>query len=124
MPVDILLDKQRRTVRTHASGFVALCDFIESMEKTLQLLDGGDIDATWGQIIDLTDVSSVEDLSEEDVRHIATGSPWPSGCKRAIVVTEESVMTLARIYQSLGSEKGHEIRLVESIEEAELWVTT
>lgn len=122
MPVDILLDKARRILRTHASGFVAIADFIDSMEKTLQLLDSGAIDETWGQIIDLTDVSSVEDLSEADVTHIASNSPWPAGVRRAIVVTDERTMALAGIYQAFGSEKGHLIKLVESIEIAEQWV--
>lgn len=123
MPVDILLDKERRTLRTHAWGFVDLSDFIDSLEKTMQLIDSGMIDESWGQIIDLTDVSSVDEISEGDVMLIATQSPWPPGSKRAIVVTDENAQKLARIYQTLGSEKGHRIELVKSIEDAEQWVS-
>lgn len=122
MPIDILLDKQSRTLRTHASGFVALEDFIDSIEKTIQLMDSGVIDVNWGQIIDLTDVSNVEALSESDITLVASKSPWPAGARRAIVVTEERAQQLARIYDAMGSSKGHRIRIVETIEEAQKWV--
>lgn len=123
MPIDILLDKQSRILRTHGSGYVAVADFIDSMEKTIQLMDSGVIDSQWGQVIDLTDVSNVEELSESDISLIACKSPWPPGVRRAIVVSEEErARHLAGIYQSLGSEKGHKIRVVETIEEALQWV--
>ena len=122
MPIDILLDKTTRTLRTHASGEVTIEDFIDSMEKTFQLIDSGVIEMDWGQIIDLTDVSNVEELKESDIALIASKSPWPAGARRAIVVTEDRALQLARVYQSMGSSRGHQIRIVESIEEARDWV--
>lgn len=122
MPLDILLDKEKKTLRTHASGQVTIEDFVEGIEKTLQLLDSGSIDASWGQIIDLTDVSSVEDLSQADVSQIAIRSPWPEGVRRAIIVTDEETQKLAAIYKAMGTERGHKIKLVTSIDQAEQWI--
>lgn len=123
MPIDILLDKTTRTLRTHASGDVTIEDFIDSLEKTFQLMDSGVIDVAWGQIIDLTDIGNLEELRESDITLIASKSPWPAGTRRAIVVTEDRALQLARVYQSMGSARGHQICIVESIEEAQDWVS-
>ncbi len=122
MPVDLLLDNERRVMRTHASGFVTLADFIDSMEKILQLKDQGNIDDSWTQIVDLTDVSNEHELSESDTRIIATNNSWPAGARRAIVVTEENTSKLANIYQKVGQEMGQQIKLFKTIEEAEKWL--
>ena len=122
MPVDILLDKERRTMRMHAWGYVALADFTEGIEKTIQLIDSGTVDLRWGQIIDLTDVTSSEELSSDDAKQIASLSPWPPGARRAIVVNDDRTRALAYLYQAVGKEKGQAIEVVETIEAAERWV--
>jgi len=86
-------------------------------------MDSGVIDVAWGQIIDLTDIGNLEELRESDITLIASKSPLPAGTRRAIVVTEDRALQLARIYQSMGSAHGHQICIVESIEEAQDWVS-
>ena len=122
MPVDLLLDKERKTVRTHAWGYVSIGDFAESIEKVIQLQDGGVLDGTWGQIIDMTDATSLDELNEDDIARMVDMNPWPAGTRRAIVVTEERGIHLAKIYRKLGHKTGQEITVVNTIEEAQNWV--
>ena len=109
-------------IRTLVSGQVTFEDFVEGLGKTKQLLESGLIDATSGQIIDLTDVSSVEELTQAEVSQIASRSPWPSGARRAVVVTDEETHKLVAIYKAMGTERGHKIKLSESIDQAEQWI--
>jgi len=49
MPIDILLDKTTRTLRTHASGDVTIEDFIDSLKRLSSSWTAGSLTSHGGK---------------------------------------------------------------------------
>ena len=123
MPATYTIDKGNRWVHTMIWGVVSGEDLLSTLERGLVEAGGPDFDASFAEIIDLTEVIKME-LSEDDLRELARKSPFSPNSRRAIVVPDNKLVEgLARMYEVLREVQGETgIRIFRSLDEALEWV--
>jgi len=82
-----------------------------------------ELDPSFAEIIDLTEVTKV-DLSAEEVRELALQSAFSPHSRRAFVVPDSvQVFGLVRMYETLRELQGETgIRIFRTLDEALAWV--
>ncbi|HKD50273.1 MAG TPA: hypothetical protein VKB90_05730 [Candidatus Acidoferrum sp.] len=81
-----------------------------------------DFDPSFGEIADLTEVTQVE-VSGDDIREIAQKNIFSPLSRRAIVVPNDVIFGLARMYEILRELQGESgIRVFRTLDEALDWV--
>jgi len=126
MPADFDIDSANRIIRSRAWGDLTDEDLLAHMDRIAALFEEGTIDATWSQIYDLRSVESIDGLSGDGIRSLASGNPWPEGSFRAILTPQTAVYGMARMYGTMGDNidpaRTKFVRICRSLTEADEWV--
>ena len=119
MPAFYKIDKAHKLVISTGSGVFNLVDGLAHQD---QLLKDPDFDPSYSQLLNFTNVSTV-DLSAEDVRKLAERRVfWPCA-RRAILVADELGFGFARMFEMLRESAGDEgIRVFRSLDDAIEWI--
>ena len=81
-----------------------------------------DFDPSFSQIADFRSVTGIE-ISADEIRQIAQSSVFSPHSRRALIMPNDSVYRLGRMYEILRGFQGEQgIRVVRSLEEALDWV--
>jgi hypothetical protein len=73
------------------------------------------------ELVDLQGVTSIE-VSSATIRQLAQQDLWGPHARRAFVVGSEVAFGLARMFDILTDERGHEIRVFTTMPEARQWL--
>jgi hypothetical protein len=117
MPVDYVIDKERRLVTTTASGHLT---FAEARDHQSRLLNNQDFDATFNQIIDVTAVTTF-DLSTNDIITIARRSVFSKTSRRALVASDPVMFGMARMMEAYHGELA-QVQVFRDRESALQWL--
>ena len=113
------IDKERRLITSTASGVITLREVWAHQEK---LGKDPDFDASFAQLLDVTQVTKLE-IGSEDVRRIAESDSFSPNPRLAIVATSSLVFGMARMFQIFREMKGEEkTRVFRDRDEALAWV--
>jgi len=119
MPAFHKIDKQHRLVLSTASGVFSFADIRLHHER---LMWDPDFDPSFSQIADFRSVTGIE-ISADEIRQIAQSSVFSPHSRRALIMPNDSVYRLGRMYEILRGFQGEQgIRVVRSLEEALDWV--
>ena len=119
MPAFYKIDKQNRLVMTTGSGTVTLADALAHQER---LRHDPDFDPTFCQLLDFTHVTKVE-ITADDIRNIAQNSLFSGTSRRAILVSNDTIYGLARMFELLRESAGDTgVEVFRSLDEALDWV--
>jgi hypothetical protein len=96
MPVDYVIDKERRLVITTGEGRVT---FDEARDHQNRLLNDPNFDLSFNQLIDLTAVTHF-DLSTSDAIAIARRSVFAKTSRRALVASDPLIFGMLRLAEA------------------------
>ena len=119
MPASYKIDKKNRWVHTVHWGVLSRADFVSIVDRGLK---DPDFDPSFGEIADFTEVTQVE-VSGDDIRELAQKNIFSPHSRRAIVVPNDVIFGLARMYEILRDLQGETgIRVFRTLDEALDWV--
>jgi hypothetical protein len=105
-------------VLVEAAGVLTDADVLAAQER---LRTDPDFRDRYCELVDLQRVTSIE-VSGATIRQLAQQDLWGPHARRAFVVTSEVVFGLARMFDSLTDERGHQIRVFTTMPEARQWL--
>ena len=73
------------------------------------------------QLIDLRDVTDVQ-ITASCIREMVRLNPFGAGARRAVVVTNDVVFGMARMYQILSDESPDELQIFRKMDDALQWL--
>ena len=73
------------------------------------------------QLVDLRDVTDVQ-ITASCIREMARLNPYGAGARRAVVVTNDVVFGMARMYQILSDESPDELQIFRKVDEGLEWL--
>jgi hypothetical protein len=119
MPLDFVIDRERRLVITVGHDRVTLAD-VDSHQKTL--LADPNFDPTFDQIADLTRVTDGA-LTPDEVRIAAARHVFAPGSRRVAIASEDMPFALLRMFETYREifGGGEMIKVVRTREEALAW---
>ncbi len=117
MPADYVIDTQRRTVFSSATG---ISNTAEIMEHQRKLLADPAFVPDFNQLFDLRDLQS-HTATTSDLQLMAQQEVFGPGSRRAIVVSKDVHYGMARMFEMMrqGPEK---IAVFRDIDEARRWL--
>jgi hypothetical protein len=119
MPAFFRIEKNRRLVISTISGVFTLADGLAYQEK---LLKDPDFDPNFSQLLDCTQITRLE-LGPIEVRRLAQRSIFSPDSRRAILVSNDMVFGIARMFVMFREETGEKgIRIFGDLDEALFWV--
>jgi hypothetical protein len=118
MPADYSLDRIRRVVLSRAWDALSEQDLVEHVRLMHDLFADGSLDATWSQIADFSEVTTVGEISSAGVRSLAAQNPWPKTARRVLIAPVTVVFGLSRMYQLLTGAEDEHLTVVRTEEEA------
>jgi hypothetical protein len=118
VPASFRLDHAKRLVETRGTGVLTGSDLLDHMAAMRALFDAGSLDATWGQIVDFTDITGVGEPLGDTVEHLARSNPWPRECRRVVIAPMTAIFGLSRMYQLLTGDPDQSIAVVRTRAEA------
>ena len=119
MPSSYVIDKERKLVITTAWGDCSADDVLEFRK---QVLKDRDFDPSFSQLADFTGVTKV-DVSPDEVRMLATKSPFSTQSRRALVADNQVIFGLSKMFGILRNLRGEKlIRVFRTRNEALDWL--
>ena len=119
MPSSYVIDKERKLVITTAWGD---CNADDVLEFRKQVLKDRDFDPSFSQLADFTGVTKV-DVSPDEVRMLATKSPFSTQSRRALVADNQMIFGLSKMFGILRNLRGEKlIRVFRTRNEALDWL--
>ena len=119
MPSSYVIDKERKLVITTAWGDCTADDVLEFRK---QVLKDRDFDPSFSQLADFTGVTKV-DVSPDEVRMLATKSPFSTQSRRALVADNQVIFGLSKMFGILRNLRGEKlIRVFRTRSEALDWL--
>ena len=115
MPTDYTIDKSRRVVFSRANGNLTDQDVYAHLEK---LRYDPDLDPSFSQLIDCTNVTHIDDLSTEGIYALAEKDPFSLGSRRAFVVPHNPEYNTFRMYEILTTVHKDVVVVFKDMEEA------
>jgi hypothetical protein len=73
------------------------------------------------QLVDLRDVTDVQ-ITASCIREMVRLNPYGAGARRAVVVTNDVVFGMARMYQILSDESPDELQIFRKVDDALEWL--
>jgi hypothetical protein len=119
VPASYKIDKDRRLVLTSGADVLTTEDILMHME---QLTSDPDFSPDFFQLVDFTQVTSVQ-ITSKEIRHLAERNIFSPNARRAVVVSNELQFGLTRmfeIHRNLNGEKG--IHVFRTLAEAIDWL--
>ena len=118
MALSQVVDVKRRLVINVASGAVNVQELLENQEA---LRNDPAFEGSFRSLFDLRRIVDI-DLSGEDLRAVAQGSPFNAGIRRAYVVTSRAQLGATRLYQAILNADRSTYKIFESYDEAVAWL--
>ena len=115
MPADYKIDKSQRMVFSIAYGNLTDQDVYAHLEK---LRNDPDLDPSFSQLIDCTNVTHIDDLSTEGIYALSEKDPFSLGSRRAIVAPYNPELNTLRIYELLTTVHSDVVVVFKEMEEA------
>ena len=120
MPLNYVIDKQRRLVTSTASGAVTYSELISHQNA---LKNDPDFDPTFDQLVDGTRVTKLE-LTTDNVRATARQRLFAAGSRQAFATSSEFAFGMARMFElyrdSAGT--GRLVKVFNGLEAAQEWL--
>jgi hypothetical protein len=91
---------------------------VEHVRLMHDLFADGSLDATWSQIADFSEVTTVAEISSAGVRSLAAQNPRPKTARRVLIAPATVVFGLSRMYQMLTGAENEHLTVVRTEEEA------
>jgi hypothetical protein len=123
MPAEFELDRSGCVVRSRAWGNLTEDDLARHVQGLRELFENGTLDATWAQVSDFSNVTSVAELTTDGVRRLAKSNPWDPEALRVFIVPTDELYGLSRMYQAMAVGDSGSMRVVRSAAEAREWMT-
>jgi hypothetical protein len=120
MPLDYVIDKQRRLVTSTASGIVTYPELIAHQNR---LKNDPDFDPSFDQLVDGTAVTKLE-LTTDNVRAIARQRLFGAGSRQAFATSSEFAFGMARMFELYRESAGIErpVKVFNGLEPAQEWL--
>lgn len=118
MPASYMIDVARRLVTSRIWGEVT---DQELREQHASLRADPDFDATYCQLIDVREMSTVR-LSSGVLSSLAQRSNFAPESRRAVIATEDDAFGLARMFSSWAAASGRQVRVFRDLASAEEWL--
>lgn len=118
MPFFYQIDKRQRLIHFRVEGTVVSRNLVAHQRE---VRDDPDFDPTFSVLADFTAVTNVE-ANNEAVHDLASSDPMNRDCRRALVVDNDVVYGLARMYQMLLDLSEDNCRIFRSMGEAREWL--
>ena len=118
MALTQVVDVTRRLVINVASGTVSLSELLENQQA---LRDDPAFRGSFRSLFDLRRIVDI-DLSAEDLRALAEGSPFDPGIRRAYVVSSRAQIGTTRLYQAILNADRTTYQIFEDYDEAVAWL--
>jgi hypothetical protein len=91
---------------------------LDHMAAIRALFEEGNLDATWSQIADFTEVTMLGEPLGDAVLDLARSNPWPRECRRVVIAPMTAIFGLGRMYQLLTGDPDQNIAVVRTRAEA------
>lgn len=118
MPLHHRVLSDQALVLVEASGVLTDADVLAAQER---LRTDPEFHNHYCELVDLQRVTSIE-VSSATIRQLAQQDLWGPEARRAFVVTSEVGFGLARMFDLLTDERGHEMRVFTTMPEARQWL--
>ena len=118
MALTQVVDVTRRLVINVASGTVNIEELLENQQA---LRNDPGFEGSFRSLFDLRRIVDI-DLSGEDLRALAQGSPFNAGIRRAYVVTSREQLGATRLYQAILNADRSTYKIFETYDEAIAWL--
>jgi hypothetical protein len=120
MPTRYIIDRERRLIISSAWDRVSHQEILAHRNR---LKTDPDFDPSYNQLIDGRAVTAL-DLSVDEAREIASTSPFSSPARRAIVATDLTILSIARLAEAYsGPARGREeVRVFHDYSAALEWL--
>jgi hypothetical protein len=115
VPTKIIIDRKSWVVYSTLSGKIGTPDLIRHIAA---IREHPDFDPFFNELIDATEVTSL-DVSSEDIQAFAMqASPFDPSAKRVFVASEDLIFGLARMFQTFGGDIRPNFSVVRTLAEA------
>jgi hypothetical protein len=118
MPVTYSLDPKRRLVLNVGTGVLTDADMCETQAR---MIADPAFNRDYSQLFDLTGVTEVK-LTTNYLREMARATAFAPGVRRALVVKQDLLFGLSRMYQAFLGEGGEGFQVFRTRAEADAWV--
>ena len=118
MALSQVVDASRRLVVNVATGTL---NAQEVLENQLALRNDPSFDGSFRSLVDLRRVVDL-DVSSEELRATAAGSPFNPDARRAYVVTSRAHFGVTRLYQAIINADPTNFRIFENWDDAVAWL--
>ena len=119
MPVTYRIDKALHLVYVKWEGTVPI---EEARAHADRLRVDPDFKPDMAQISDARGVKMDETSGPDALRDLALESPFRSGSRRAILVDEDVVFGISRMYEAFAQDVGAEIKVFRDLDAARTWL--
>jgi len=115
MPADYKIDTSKRVVFSIAYGNMTDQDVLTNLDK---LCNDPDFDPSFSQLIDCTNITNIDELSNEAIYTLAAKNPFGLGSRRAFVAPQNPEYNTLRIYELLTTVHPDVVVVFKDMEEA------
>ena len=118
MPCGYTIDLARSLVLSRGWGVVTDREILAHVRA---LIADPRFARNFHQLLDLRDVTNVQ-FTASTVREMVRLNPFGAGARRAVVVTNDIVFGMARMYQILADESPDELQIFRKMDDALQWL--
>jgi hypothetical protein len=118
MPATYVIDVRHKLVISKGTGVVTAADLEEHQKR---LRSDPQFQPDFWQLADFSATTDVQ-VTVDDIRRLAQGSPFRSGSRRALVVPRPVLVGIGRMFQTLTEEDGVDLQLFDTLAEASRWL--
>lgn len=118
MPVETVIDPERRLVTTQVTGHATAAEILAAQEK---LRTDSAFDSKYHHLFDLSGAEGV-DVAQGDVQSIAAVALFDPGSRRAVVAPANVLYGLSRMYQAFRDLADKQMQIFRTREEALAWL--
>ena len=115
MPTKIIIDRESGVVYSTLSGKIGTPELIRHIAA---LREHPDFDPFFNELIDTTEVTSLDIASAEIQAFAMQDSPFEPSAKRVFVASEDLIFGLARMFQTFGGDRRPNFAVVRTLAEA------
>ncbi len=119
MTIKIEIDKSRKLVITRAEGLLTL-EELETRQKTL--LDEPEFDPSFDHLLDLSGVTSSEEITTSQLEGISRVRIFSTLSRRAIVAPGDLLFAFSRMYEVFSGSTEENYSVFRNTEEAMEWL--
>jgi hypothetical protein len=118
MPCGYTIDMARSLVLSRGWGVVMEREILAHVRA---LIADPRFGRNFHQLLDMRDVTNLQ-FTASSVREMVRLNPFGAGARRAVVVTNDIVFGMARMYQILADESPDELQIFRKMDDALQWL--